>query len=104
VQSFLKHSRTILSKIIKEKGCRWEYYPTIGQDAGLQHVKPGAEMPVQDFDENLVTIIEKWDSVEFLRDNLASLHMQEYRKRVKELVEGTPKLKVLQEVSLEPGH
>ena len=43
-----------------------------------------------------VVVIEKWDSLDALRNHLASPHMLAYREKVKELVLGVS-LKVLQE-------
>jgi quinol monooxygenase YgiN len=47
-------------------------------------------------DKNVVTIIEKWESLHALRDHLNTPHMLTYRERVKDIVEGTS-LKVLKE-------
>ena len=47
--------------------------------------------------ENVVTVVEKWESLEALRAHLAAPHMAEYRARVKDLVAGV-KLQVLQPV------
>jgi quinol monooxygenase YgiN len=60
-----------------ETGCI-EYMPAVDADAGL---------PMQRKDPDLVTVIEKWDSVEALHKHLAAPHMLEYRKQVKDLVE-----------------
>jgi len=70
----------------KERGCI-EYFPAIDLDAGL---------PPQTLDENVVTIIEKWESLEALRDHLKAPHMLAYREKVKEIVENVL-LKVLKE-------
>ena len=72
--------------VLKEKGCAG-YIAAIDVDAG---------MPVQVLDENVVTIIERWESLEALRDHLASAHMLEYREKVKDMVEKVS-LKVLQD-------
>ena len=39
--------------------------------------------------ENVVTVIEKWESIEALEAHLMQPHMLEYRKAVKDLVAGT---------------
>ena len=55
-----------------------EYYPTVDVDTGL---------PPQELDENVVTIIEKWESIDALKSHLVSPHMTAYREQVKEIVE-----------------
>ncbi|MDP3016444.1 MAG: antibiotic biosynthesis monooxygenase [Deltaproteobacteria bacterium] len=44
----------------------------------------------------MVTIIEKWESLEALRDHLVAPHMLAYKGKVKDIVEDLS-LKVLQE-------
>lgn len=71
-----------------EKGCI-EYVPMVDLDVKL---------PPQVLDKYVVTIIEKWESLEVLHAHLGSLHMFDYREKVKSLVEGVS-LKVLQEIN-----
>ena len=71
----------------KERGYI-EYVPTIDIDI---------KMPPQVLDKNVVTILEKWESLEALHAHLGSTHMLDYREKVKTMVEGVS-LKVLQEV------
>jgi quinol monooxygenase YgiN len=47
-------------------------------------------------DDNVVTIIERWESLEALRDHLEAPHMLAYREKVKNIVTGLS-LKVLKE-------
>jgi quinol monooxygenase YgiN len=70
-----------------EKGCI-EYVPTVDVDARL---------PPQVLADNVVTILEKWDSLEALHTHLGSPHMLDYRERVKNMVESVS-VKVLREV------
>ncbi len=72
-----------------EDGCI-DYYPTADIDAGMKY-------PPQDVDDNVVTIIEKWQSVAALEAHTKAPHMLSYREQVKDLVEGV-RIKVLQEV------
>jgi quinol monooxygenase YgiN len=72
----------------KEKGCIG-YIPTVDIDVKL---------PSQVLDKNVVTILEQWENLEALHAHLGSLHMQEYRGKVKNLIESVS-LKVLQEVN-----
>ncbi|MBE9521553.1 MAG: antibiotic biosynthesis monooxygenase, partial [Proteobacteria bacterium] len=69
-----------------ENGCI-EYFPAVDIDADL---------PPQSLDENVVTIIEKWENLEALRDHLNAPHMLAYKEKVKNIVEDVS-LKVLQE-------
>ncbi len=84
--AFLEIFRANIPKVRTEKGCI-EYFPAVDIDTGL---------PPQVLDENMVTVIEKWESVEALRDHLASPHMLAYRDKVKDMVAGLS-LKVLRE-------
>jgi quinol monooxygenase YgiN len=83
---FLDIFKQNIPKVREEKGCL-EYFPAIDCDAGL---------PIQKLDGQVVTIIEKWESVAALNDHLASPHMLDYRDKVKDLVEDVS-LKVLAE-------
>lgn len=83
---FLEIFKANVPKVREEKGCI-EYFPTVDVNSGL---------PPQSLDENRVTIIEKWESLEALRDHLTAPHMMAYKEKVKDIVEGVS-LKVLQE-------
>lgn len=76
--SFLKEFHQLVPQVLAEKGCI-EYGPTVdaATDLDRQHV-----------DENLVTIIERWESLEDLKAHLSAPHMDQYRERVKDLVVG----------------
>ncbi len=84
---FLEIVKSNVPEVRKEKGCI-EYFPTIDIDSGL---------PVQKLDKNVVTILEKWESVEALRAHLKTPHMLAYREKVKDIVEDLS-IKVLQGV------
>jgi quinol monooxygenase YgiN len=71
--------------VLAEKGCI-EYGPAIDLPTG---------MPPQELNADLVTIIEKWDSLADLKLHLQAPHMAAYREKVKDLVAGVS-LKVLQ--------
>ena len=86
LSDFLKIFKMNMIKVREEKGCI-EYFPT---------VDISADLPPQLLDENVVTVIERWESLEALRDHLKALHMLTYREKVKELVLSVS-LKVLQE-------
>jgi quinol monooxygenase YgiN len=82
---FLEIFKSYVPTVRQEAGCL-EYFPALDCDAGL---------PVQLLDENVVTIIEKWQDLAALQAHLATPHMLEYRGKVQDLVLETS-LKVLQ--------
>ncbi len=71
--------------VLEEDGC-FEYYPTIDLPT---------DIPPQQQDKRVVTIIEKWESVEKLNMHLIAPHMQEYRKATDHMVEDVT-IKILQ--------
>jgi quinol monooxygenase YgiN len=85
-EEFLKVFRGLVPTVLREDGC-FEYGPMIDVPANL-----GVATPVRD---NVVTIVEKWASVEALQRHLAATHMMEYRQTVKALVAGV-ELQILQ--------
>ena len=86
LSDFLEIFRANMLKVREEKGCV-EYVPLVDIDAKLTP---------QILDENVVTIIEKWESLEALREHLEAPHMLAYREKVKYIVTGLS-LKVLVE-------
>ena len=86
VSEFLEIFKANVPNVIKEYGCI-EYCPTIDIDADL---------PPQNLDGNVVTIIEKWETLDALRDHIKAAHMLVYKEKVKDLVDGMS-LKVLKE-------
>jgi quinol monooxygenase YgiN len=87
VEEFLKIFKKNVPLVRAEKGCI-QYSPAVDIDASL---------PPQIMDENVVTIIEAWESLEALRDHLEAPHMLAYREKVSGIVENVT-IKVLQEV------
>lgn len=83
---FLEAFKANVPKVRQEKGCI-EYFPAVDVHSGL---------PPQVLDPHVVTIIEKWESLEALRDHLVAPHMLAYKEKVKGIVEDVS-LKVLQE-------
>ena len=83
---FLEIIKSNVPSVREERGCI-EYLPAADIDADL---------PPQTLDENVVTIIEKWESLEALRDHLKAPHMLAYREKVKDIVEDLS-IKVLEE-------
>jgi quinol monooxygenase YgiN len=87
LSEFLEIFKPNVSIVRKEKGCI-EYAATVDLDSGL---------PPQSLNENMVTVIEKWDSLEALLDHLASPHMAAYQEKTQSMVVEVS-IKVLQEV------
>ncbi|MCP4477754.1 MAG: antibiotic biosynthesis monooxygenase [Planctomycetaceae bacterium] len=85
---FLKHFLEIVPAVHQEVGCQ-EYYPAIDVDSGISS---------QSKNEDSVTILEKWDSLEALRDHLVAPHMTAYRDKIQDLVISVS-LKILQPVT-----
>ncbi len=83
---FLEIFKSNVPNVREERGCI-EYFPAVDIEADL---------PPQSFDENVVTIIEKWEHLEAIRDHLVAPHMLTYKEKVKDIVEGLS-VKVLQE-------
>lgn len=84
--AFIEIFKANVQKVREEPGCM-EYFPAVDIDSGL---------PVQHLDADVITIVEKWHSLEALSDHLATPHMLAYREKVKDLVEDLS-LKVLQQ-------
>ena len=62
--------------VLKERGCI-EYIPAIDTKTGLSF---------QDKNDNVVTIIEKWESLEDLKNHGSTEHMKENWQKTKHLV------------------
>ena len=86
VPEFLKVFKQNVPDVRNEKGCI-DYVPTLDFKTGL---------PPQVVDENVVTILEKWESMEALAAHLKTPHMLAYREKVKDIVLELS-LKVLEE-------
>jgi quinol monooxygenase YgiN len=77
VAAFLDIFKSNIPNVLQEQGCM-EYIPTVDVPTGLAP---------QELDGNVVTILEKWGSVENLKAHLVSPHMRAYQAKVKDLVE-----------------
>jgi quinol monooxygenase YgiN len=86
LSEFLEIFKSNVPNVREERGCI-EYFPAVDIDA---------ELPPQSLDENVVTIIEKWESLEAFHDHLKAPHMLAYKEKVKDIVEDVS-LKVLEE-------
>jgi quinol monooxygenase YgiN len=76
-EEFLAEFRKIVPDVLAEKGCL-EYQPTVDVATEV-----GAQVAMRPL---VVTVVEKWESVDALEAHLMAPHMMAYRKRVKEMV------------------
>jgi quinol monooxygenase YgiN len=75
---FLAELRQVVPKVRAEQGCV-EYTPTIDAPTSL---------PVQgDRRDNVVVIVERWESLQHLEAHLVAPHMIEYRPKVREFID-----------------
>ena len=86
VPDFLTAFKAIVPTVLAEDGCV-QYTPTVDVDINV---------PAQQLDESIVTIVEKWESVAALQAHLVAPHMEAYRETVKDLVVSAS-LKVLED-------
>ena len=77
LSEFIEIFKSNIPMVLEEKGCI-EYVPTIDIPTGL---------PPQELNNNVVTIIEKWDSLEDLKAHLSAPHMLAYKEKTKNLVD-----------------
>jgi quinol monooxygenase YgiN len=75
--AFLAEFRRNVPLVRAEAGCV-EYGPTVDVKAELPMSLP--------FRDNVVVVVEKWESLAALHAHLVAPHMQEYRGRVKDFV------------------
>jgi quinol monooxygenase YgiN len=67
----------LVPQVLAEAGCI-EYGPALDVASGL-----GAQPPIRD---NILVIVEKWESMEALRAHTQAPHMAAYREAVKSIV------------------
>jgi quinol monooxygenase YgiN len=85
---FLQLFKTLATIVRQEKGCH-QYLLTIDvEDTGV---------PPQLLERNVVTFIEKWESVEALQAHMQTPHMLAQAEKEKGIVEGMIALKILKE-------
>ena len=85
IPKFISIFKSNMPNVLQEEGCI-EYVPTIDFPTALP----------QELNPNVVTVIEKWASLEALQAHLASPHMLAYKEQVKDIVE-IVSLKILTE-------
>jgi quinol monooxygenase YgiN len=82
---FLAAFRELVPLVRAEAGCL-EYGPAVDLDT------PVSSQPAR---ADVVTVLEKWESVAALEAHLAAPHMSRYREQVKDIVVG-PEIRVLE--------
>jgi quinol monooxygenase YgiN len=86
--AFFAAFREIVPAVRAEAGCL-EYGAAIDLETPI-----GNQPPIRG---DVVTVVEKWESVAALEDHLAAPHVRRYREKVKEMVVGV-EIRVLQPV------
>lgn len=87
-EAFLAEFRKIIAPVRAEAGCL-DYGPTVDAASGLP-----VQGPIR---EDVVTVVERWQSLEHLKAHLVAPHMVEYRPKVKDFVKSV-KLQILEPV------
>jgi quinol monooxygenase YgiN len=77
--AFLELFKKNVPAVLAEEGCI-EYIPAVDADSGIE---------AQWKDETVVTVIEKWQTLDALHAHLNAPHMEAYRSAVADLVDDT---------------
>lgn len=85
LDEFIRIFKANVPNVLREDGCI-DYAPTVDIACGI---------PRQALAPTVVTIIEKWDSLDALRAHMKTPHMISYGEAVKDMVE-TVELRILQ--------
>lgn len=85
-EAFLAEFRKIIAPVRSENGCI-EYGPAVEMRTDIGNQSPP--------DDNAVTVIEKWSSLDALKAHMVAPHMVAYRPRVREMVVST-RLQILE--------
>jgi len=86
LESFIEIFKANIPNVMKENGCI-EYSATMDIET---------DVAIQQTDKNVVTVIEKWESLSHLKAHFTAPHMLDYKSRVDDMVE-TVSLKILQD-------
>ena len=84
--AFLEIFKANVPKVLEEEGCV-EYSATVDFPT---------EVPIQETNANVVTIVEKWETFPHLQAHFTAPHMLEYKTKVEDMVEEVS-LKILKE-------
>tara|TARA_Y100001934_G_C11579259_1_gene418131 strand:+ start:50 stop:355 length:306 start_codon:yes stop_codon:yes gene_type:complete len=84
--AFLQIFKANVPKVLEEEGCV-EYAATVDFPT---------EVPIQETDPNVVTVVEKWETFAHLEAHFTAPHMLEYKAKVEDMVEEVS-LKILED-------
>ncbi len=76
-EKFIEIFKANVPAVLAEDGCI-EYLPAVDADSGIE---------AQWRDESVVTVIEKWETLDALKAHLAAPHMQTFHEQTDALVE-----------------
>ncbi len=76
-EAFLAEFHRLMPHVQAEAGCV-EYGPTVDLPTRI-----AVQLPLR---ENVVTVVEKWATLDALQAHLAAPHMEKYREQVKDVV------------------
>lgn len=76
MEEFIKIFKANVPAVLAEEGCLG-YEPALDLPTGL---------PIQQKDEGVVTIVEKWESLEALQAHLQAPHMKAYKEKTEDMV------------------
>ena len=84
--AFLEIFKANVPKVLGEEGCL-EYSATVDFPT---------EVPIQETNANVVTVVEKWETFPHLQAHFTASHMLEYKAKVEGMVEDVS-LKILED-------
>ena len=84
--AFLEIFKANVPKVLEEEGCV-EYSATVDFPT---------EVPIQETNTNVVTVVEKWETFPHLEAHFTAVHMLEYKAKVEDMVEDVT-LKILKD-------
>ncbi|MCJ8339977.1 MAG: antibiotic biosynthesis monooxygenase [Pseudomonadales bacterium] len=87
LDTFLKIFKSNIPNVINEEGC-------VAYSATMDFK---TDIPIQDANPNVVTIVEKWETYTHLKSHFAAQHMLEYKSKVEGMVVNVS-LKILEDV------
>ena len=76
LDAFIRIFKDNIPLVLAEKGCLG-YEPAVDL---------ATELPFQTREPAVVTVVEKWDSLEALKAHMAAPHMADYHKKTKTMV------------------
>jgi len=78
LDAFLREFKNLVPEVLNEDGCI-EYGPTMDVETNI-----AAQLEAR---TDVVTVVEKWESLDALEAHLTAPHMLAYRQRVKSMVQ-----------------